>query len=112
MKKKSTALLAILMAANSALAASASADTSATTVADAAPKLIDRLVLSYYGAYSGPSITHWDRYTNDSDARGYVGANQGGEIQNLSSVITLGYKIKPNLVLTGNYAFIINPIAK
>jgi hypothetical protein len=101
MKKMNAAILAVagtLMASTAAMA-----DTSTTDVSAQAPKLIDKIVASYWGAYSGPSITDPTAKTIDSDSA------EMKDLQNLDSTLTGGYRIAPNMTLNGNYRFILRP---
>lgn len=110
---KVSAIFGTLAVAGSLIATSAMADTSTTSVSSTAPSLLDKLVLSYWAAYSGPSITNPDSHTNDSNSYGAVGSNgvngPGSELQNLDSTITFGYKITDKLVLAANYRFVLRP---
>lgn len=100
--KKLNAILGTLAVTGSLLAGlPARANTSTTTTAATVPSVVDRMIFSYYGVYSGPSITNPTEATID-----------GGtltEVQNLDSTLTGGYKIKENLRLTFNHRFVIKP---
>jgi hypothetical protein len=103
--KKTGALLGTLAAATSLIASSAMADTSSTTLSATAPRLIDKITASYWGAYSGPSVGSPSRKTLDSDTAELT------DIQNLDSTLTVGYKLKnPDMSLNANYRFIYKPM--
>jgi hypothetical protein len=110
--KKLTAFIGTLAVAGSLFTGTAQADTSTTSVAAAAPSVLDKFVLSYWAAYSGPSVGAPSAFTNDSNSHGTVGGPAGGagaEVQFLDSTVTLGYKITDKLILAGNYRFILRP---
>lgn len=98
--KKFNTILGTLAIASSLFAATAMADTSTANVSDNAPKLIDKLILSYWGWYSGPSIAAPDAHTNSSGNAGLM-----TDSQNLDSTLTAGYKINDNLKVLANYRF-------
>jgi hypothetical protein len=103
--KKTSAFIGTLAVAGSLFAATAMADTSTTSVSTTAPRLIDKLILSYWAAYYGPSITSPSAKTNDSDNNGHL-----TDVQNLDSTLTMGYKVTDKLNLTANYRFIVHPM--
>jgi hypothetical protein len=112
---KKTAALGILALASTLSAGSAIADTSTTTAPTKPPSVLDKLVMSYWAVYNGPSISDPSAFTNDGDHRGAVGPNGdvgtggGSALQNLDSTLTLGYKITTKLVLAANYRFVLRP---
>lgn len=104
--KKSTALLGTLAVAGSLFASSAMADTSTTTTTTVAPRLVDKLILTYFGAYYGPSLTNPTARTN-----GTAGLVDGGSrSQFLDSTVTGGVRLTPTLNLVGNYRFRYRPV--
>jgi hypothetical protein len=100
--KKLNAILGTLAVTGSLIAGlPAQADTSTTTTAAAAPSLVDRMIFSYYGVYSGPSITNPTEATLDE--------GKLEDVQYLDSTLTGGYKITDKLKLTFNHRFVLRP---
>jgi hypothetical protein len=106
--KKTSAFLGTLAVASHLIAAPAMADTSTTTTTTVAPRLVDKLILTYFGAYYGPSITNPTARTNDSGNGGQIDA--GSTAQYLDSTITAGVRLTPSLNLVGNYRFHYRPM--
>jgi hypothetical protein len=104
--KKLNAFMGTL-AASIVMANAANAAVSTTSVTAKAPKLIDKVVASYWGAYAGPSVTNPTRVTTDVDAGGLM---TNDSFQNLDSTLTAGWRINPTTSLTGNYRFIYVPM--
>jgi hypothetical protein len=82
------------------------ADTSTTTVKAAAPRLVDKITASYWGAYAGPTIANPSRTSMNFDDATPT------DIQSVDSTLTAGYKLSEDVAILGNYRFIYVPAAE
>lgn len=111
MKKKTTPLAGLSATLGSLLlAGSAMADVSTATSETVAPSLLDKIQMSYWGAYTGPSVGNPGYHTVDSGDSQALHDGKLTDVQNLDSTLTLGYRLNPNLLLSGNYRFIYQPL--
>lgn len=104
MKKSSAAMMMTLATLTALSAGSVMADTSTTTVSATAPKLIDKIIASYWGYYSGPAVTNPTRMTLTNDT-GDLDDTQG-----LDSTFTLGYRLSKDISVSANYRNILTPM--
>ena len=92
-----------LMMATSCLGATAFGETTVTTTQNVRPSLTDKLALSYFGIFNGPSLTSIDEHKVGSD-----GKPDG--FQNFDSQITLGYRPSKNIVTGAAINFLAFPV--
>ncbi|MBC7693575.1 MAG: hypothetical protein H7222_17550 [Methylotenera sp.] len=79
----------------------AHADTTTTSTATAPsvqPRLIDKLTLSYYGAYFGPSLS-------DMNANTPGNTPEDDGLQRIENTITAGYKVTPDVLVGAAFNF-------
>jgi len=97
---------ALVSAAVMALSTAALADeTSTTTVSTAAPSLTDKIQLSYWGNWHGPSIGEPNSYIPFSDHPNGEAVNRANSTDVLygENVFTLGYKFTPERIAAFNF---------
>ena len=89
----------------SAHAEDAPAVLTATDSSASSPGVLDKIVVKYWGLYSGPSITTPSGYTTDSSG------NRNKKPQNLDDLLTAGYQVNPGLRLGVGLPFNLYPAA-
>ena len=97
--------LLIAVAATTLISAAALAETTpATSTTTEAPKLIDKVTASFYGSFMGPSL-------GDPNAlQPKVDGSRGTTKQRMDSSLMAGYKLTPQVKVTGSYNFFYYPV--
>jgi len=104
MTKKMNGTVALALVALALSAGAAFADeTSTTSVQAVAPKLTDKLILSYTGYLYGPNFGKMDGRTTDAN---FGVEENGGKVVNLDSNFKLGYKLSSDVSLSGTFRYI------
>lgn len=102
-----TLALATVITSASAFADTTPAQTTASA-SQAAPKLSDKITVSYLGTFAGPSIGSPSNYQpNDM---GVIDTENQKNRVNLANTLSAGYKLNKDMVLSGNFNFTYYPV--